>query len=227
MRELVAPPDWPRWFGVVLVGLIGVVAVYAYLFDGALFDYLVSEDNVLENLTAGLLLFGSMLWLFRFFKYQKGKDFWWKAFQLFFAVLLFFGFAEEISWGQRIIGFDTPEFFAKNNKQYEVGIHNLTYKGFSVNQWIFSFGLTIVIAIYYLFFRILYQKVNWIKQLTDLLGVPLPGIQQTIMMVAVVLLILLIQHPKKWEIFECLFVIVFLISIYVPNNYKKIWGRLP
>jgi len=223
MHELSGPSVWPVRLGMILTGIILVLSLYAYLFNSNLFDYLVQEDNVLENLTAILLLSGSGLWLFRFFKYRRGKSGWWKLFQLFFAGLLFFGFAEEISWGQRIIGFETPEFFRENNKQYEVGIHNLTYKGFSVNQWIFSFGLTIVIAVYYLLFRTLYRKVNWIRNLTDNLGVPLPGIQPMLWMVASVVLILIIQHPKKWEIFECLFVVIFLMTIYVPVNYQKIW----
>lgn len=224
MREMTAPSSWPVWVGRTLAGGIGVLTLYAYLLDANLLAHLVQEDGVLENLTAILLLCGSMMWLFRFFNYQSGKDVWWKAFQLLFAGLLFFCFAEEISWGQRIIGFDTPAFFAENNKQYEVGFHNLTYKGFSVNQWIFSFGLTIVITVYYLLFNVLYKKVNWIQALTDRLGVPLPNSEETVWMVAIVILILMIQDPKKWEIFECLFVIVFLITIYRPKNYRKIWG---
>lgn len=32
---------------------------------------------------------------------------------------------EEISWGQRIFGFTNPEYFQKNNIQYEVSLHNL------------------------------------------------------------------------------------------------------
>lgn len=36
---------------------------------------------------------------------------------LFFAV-------EEISWGQRIIGFETPDFLALSNTQEEFNIHN-------------------------------------------------------------------------------------------------------
>ena len=32
---------------------------------------------------------------------------------------------EEISWGQRIIGFSTPEFFKLHNLQGEANLHNL------------------------------------------------------------------------------------------------------
>ncbi|MGZ8157571.1 MAG: tetratricopeptide repeat protein [Methylobacter sp.] len=46
-----------------------------------------------------------------------------------FFVLLaaagFYAFMEEISWGQRIIGFDTPKFFHDNSYQDEANFHNL------------------------------------------------------------------------------------------------------
>jgi len=41
------------------------------------------------------------------------------------AVASFYVFMEEISWGQRIIGFDTPKFFHANSYQDEANIHNL------------------------------------------------------------------------------------------------------
>ncbi len=49
--------------------------------------------------------------------------------QRWFFVLLaaasFYVFMEEISWGQRIIGFDTPYFFHDNSYQDEANLHNL------------------------------------------------------------------------------------------------------
>ena len=207
-------PQWPVYLLTGLAIIIMLVSGYAVLADPVLFEYLVLEDGVLENLTAILLLFGGGFVFYHFFKYKSDKGFWWKIFHLVFGLTLWFGFAEEISWGQRIIGFDTPVFFQKHNKQYEVGIHNLTYGGFSVNQWIFSFGLSVGIAIYYLFFRMLTEKVAWIGDWTQRLGVPIPKWNQTLILLASVILILMIDHGKKWEIFECIFVLVFMITLY-------------
>lgn len=41
------------------------------------------------------------------------------------ALILFFGAGEEISWGQRIFGIETPELLQKDNAQDEINIHNL------------------------------------------------------------------------------------------------------
>ncbi len=42
-----------------------------------------------------------------------------------FAVLFFFGAGEEESWGQRLVGIQTPPSIAKANAQQETNIHNL------------------------------------------------------------------------------------------------------
>jgi len=44
---------------------------------------------------------------------------------LLLALLFFFGGGEEISWGQRIFGWDTPQAFEQANVQRETNIHNL------------------------------------------------------------------------------------------------------
>lgn len=41
------------------------------------------------------------------------------------ALACFYVFMEEISWGQRVIGFDTPELLKRHNLQREANIHNL------------------------------------------------------------------------------------------------------
>ena len=43
------------------------------------------------------------------------------------AFIFFFGFGEEISWGQRIFGFETPEAIANSNIRDEFTIHNLEF----------------------------------------------------------------------------------------------------
>ncbi len=207
-------PRWPVYALATLAFLIMAVSGYAQIADRELLEYLVLEDGVLENLTAFLLFLGGAFVFYIFFKNKRDKEIGWKIFHVIFGLTLWFGFAEEISWGQRIIGFDTPVFFQKHNKQYEVGFHNLTYGDFSVNQWIFSFGLSIAIGIYYLFFRLFTKRVGWIGKWTNRLGIPVPNWHQTLILLGSVFLILFIDHGKKWEIFECVFVLVFMITLY-------------
>ena len=48
-----------------------------------------------------------------------------RRFFLLLAMTLIYVVMEEISWGQRILGFDTPTFFLRNNLQQEANLHNL------------------------------------------------------------------------------------------------------
>jgi hypothetical protein len=64
-----------------------------------------------------------------------------------FAILLFVVAMEEISWGQRLIGFETPAALRAINGQGETTLHNIgMLQGRS--EWIrLAFGLTGLVAI--------------------------------------------------------------------------------
>lgn len=76
------------------------------------------EDRFFEWLTAISFLLGSTLFYLTF-RYSKNFYF------LILALILFFGFGEEISWGQRELNFKTPENIEKINVQKEFSVHNL------------------------------------------------------------------------------------------------------
>jgi hypothetical protein len=46
-------------------------------------------------------------------------------FFLLLSLIMFFGFGEELSWGQRIFNFSTPDYLADINVQEEFTIHNI------------------------------------------------------------------------------------------------------
>ena len=45
---------------------------------------------------------------------------------------------EEISWGQRIFGIESPEWFLKHNRQVETNVHNLVIYGVNLNKVVFG-----------------------------------------------------------------------------------------
>ena len=47
-----------------------------------------------------------------------------KYFILFYFIGILYYFFEEISWGQHIFGWHTPEFFSNINTQNETNVHN-------------------------------------------------------------------------------------------------------
>ena len=64
-----------------------------------------------------------------------------KALYLIGAILVVFVAIEEISYAQRILGIETPEYFQQNNIQNEISLHNHSTYGLkgSNDVWIVSF----------------------------------------------------------------------------------------
>lgn len=88
---------------------------------------LTAEDGLFENLGAAYLLLGAAAFFWAFWLSRgavRGKR---NAVHLAIAILFLLAFMEEISWGQRILGFDTPAVVVKFNVQKEVNIHNLQW----------------------------------------------------------------------------------------------------
>ena len=131
----------------LLIIIISLVPILIDL-DNSIYNYLVVEDGVIEYLTALFLLISSFICL-KTFLYIKKKSILNFGI-LISAIALFFGFGEEISWGQRILNYQTPLFFNDNNLQNETNIHNLTIDGIKLNKWIFTYSLVFIFSFYFL-----------------------------------------------------------------------------
>ncbi len=92
---------------------------------------LIPEDHYFELIGALSFLVTSILFFYGFRVARKTLDKSWVSLikQLIYlglALLFFFGAGEEISWGQRILGFQTPEPLSQVNRQEEFNLHNLS-----------------------------------------------------------------------------------------------------
>jgi hypothetical protein len=102
--------------------------------DVPTFLSLAREDGAIENLqalvlVAGCLVSGAVSWeLFR----QNQKQ--WAFFYALISLGLLFLAGEEISWGQRMFGVATPDWFRRYNKQRETNVHNLKLIVFEMAQ---------------------------------------------------------------------------------------------
>ncbi len=96
----------------------GSYAVYLFFSENTVAN-LGKEDHFFEWLTAICLFIASLLF-FQIFLTNKN------TFCLLLSLLLFVGAGEEISWGQRILGFQTPPSIKAMNVQNEFNLHNLS-----------------------------------------------------------------------------------------------------
>lgn len=106
------------YLNVVLFLLAGVL-VRTWFVNPSLMDWLCVEDGIVENSQAILYCLSGLGFLLI---YAGSSRNWW---HLALALLLLGMTGEEISWGQRIFGLQSPEFMLKNNVQGEITFHNL------------------------------------------------------------------------------------------------------
>ena len=121
----------PRWGGAEAMAMAGlVVLVLVYLGTGnALFEETVlvalnREDGVIETVSAAMLLVAAYLAIRVMVRTRKilPRVAWMHGF---LGLLFFMMFGEEISWGQRYLGIETPESLREINVQGEINFHNM------------------------------------------------------------------------------------------------------
>ena len=119
----------------IMLQICIICAMYAILrFDGPT-RRLTAEDRFVETLGAIMFLLSSIGFGLAYLRSsrlpqdvetragQTRKNIFYLLLSLFFLV----AFLEEISWGQRIFGIETPAVFTEYNHQEEINIHNLNW----------------------------------------------------------------------------------------------------
>ncbi len=195
--------------------LIGFVLVFTNISS---FEKYIREDGVIEWLTVIGLLVASFVSIYRGVRLAREKSIFFILTNLLLGLLLFVASGEEISWGQRIFGVETPEYFKENNLQGETNLHNLEINGVKINQLVFSFFLIGALAIYLLIIPILYKAKNWMKSFVNSWGIPVAQGYQVIAFLLVFLLTSIIPNGKRAELLECGAALLFFLIIRYPVN---------
>lgn len=215
-----------------------------FIFDSDTAYSLGKEDGLFEDLSALFFLAASICFFGCFFLDKSANDFFIlktkrNYFYLLFFIIFFLAFAEEISWGQRILGFQTPEALNKINVNQEFNIHNIfifdrenpdgTPRSFfqlllSFSRLFMLFWLTYCLVIPFLC-KIRLSFYNFIKRI-NLPIVPLEvGIFFPINYISFKIIHFYIIDKLGWpvnEIKECNFAFLFfLISLYFFIKIKK------
>ena len=135
--------------------------IYLTVADPWLYHTLSLEDSWVENLTAICFLLAGVLLLAAA---MAEESFFRRCLYILSGVAMLFVAGEEISWGQRILGLETPDFLIGLNAQNELNVHNISTQTFSTIYY--EGALTLCIVTCAAFFC---RKDN-------LFGIPLPSI---------------------------------------------------
>ena len=136
---------------------------YLLLASPRFYEALTQEDHWVEYLTAALFLLAGVL---LFFTAAAERSLWRRCVYALGGIVLVFVTGEEISWGQRIFGFATPDFLIGVNRQYEFNVHNINILHGRFEE-IYQYGTLLLCAI--TFAASFFRK-------DRLFGIPLPSI---------------------------------------------------
>ena len=118
-------------YGAIFFCLNLILLSVLLVFNVDAYDVLTKEDALIENSTAFLFFLTALLLLAIA---ARGRDVpesvpgrW---LYILGALAFVFATGEEISWGQRIFGFETPNYLREINLQNEFNLHNIDPWGF-------------------------------------------------------------------------------------------------
>ncbi len=209
---------------------IVILSVVAYamskvMASNAFGDHWVArEDGLLEMLTFCALATCAGLCLYRGWSLRGQRSPAFIAMLVAGSAVLAFGAGEEISWGQRILGIESPEFFQTHNGQGETNLHNLVVGGVGVNKLIFGKILAGVLISYLVALPLAYRRSSAIRGWVDALAIPVPRLHHTLTILAIVAMVETSSAGKRGEINEFAISSILLLILLNAQN-RQIFRR--
>lgn len=201
-----------------LLTVIGVIMSYTHPQEFR--SFYVVEDGLIEWLTVLALVATMVVCFRRFWRLRQQAKPLFLGMTLLFGLAFLFGAGEEISWGQRLLNIDSPEFFLEHNAQEEINLHNTIINDVKINKLVFGKGIGIMMLLYLTVFIPLYRKKPGFQKLVDRFAIPVASNYQIAAYVIAILLIQVgMEHSKKGELLEfALTHIIFLNFAFAYNR---------
>ena len=201
--------------GLLLLVYYGVNAAYM---SPDSYRAFIREDGWIEWLTvvflasAGVMTCGRLIRI----RWRKGRSHFVATTLL--AVMCFLAAGEEISWGQRVLDIESPEFFRDNNIQGETNIHNLRLGGVHVSDELLTDYLQCFLFVYLFLLPLLCHRVSAIRRLTTNMAIPLARTPYRYAFVGLTLLISLLPIRPMWELMEFGQSVLLFLILWNPLN---------
>ncbi len=201
-----------------------ITGIVLYKTNVEVFNVYIEEDGFVEWITVLGLLGVVFVCINRLITLRKQKSAFFLFVTAITAILFFFAAGEEISWGQRVFGIESSDFFKQNNAQQETNLHNLVVGETKINKLIFSTILSACLGIYFLLVPFLYVKWDKFKQFVNYSGIPVPRVYHSAALLVTFLLTEVIRHGKRAELLESGVALIFFLLLLFPMNgeiFKK------
>jgi hypothetical protein len=197
------------------------LAIYTQYFEAVM----VSEDGFFQWITFFTLLFSSLM---SFYRANILKPFRGKPFSLYLIILgfIFLIFAlDEVSWFQRVLGFNSPLFFQKYNTNKQFNFHHLIIYGININNLVFTLSVKFLATLYFLVLPFFYNKINKVKNVINRFAIALPRYTHTGAYLVLTVMVALIPSDQRTVIFEFGFYWILVLMMYNPLN-DEVFSRI-
>lgn len=165
MSTISSVTDIKKLFAITFFSVAVVCIVWAiYLFKPVGYVFLIAEDCWAESATFVCCM---LAFCFLFAAFRKDKHLLMPGYVLLAIFVLFVGL-EEISWGQRIFGIDTPSFIREYNYQQELTFHNMGLFSFLKSGMIIG----IMVSLWAIVFPFISMKMDRLRKLGLKFGIP-------------------------------------------------------
>ncbi|MDO5757225.1 MAG: hypothetical protein Q4P24_06865 [Rhodobacterales bacterium] len=204
------------------IGVVLVATVILALADPIYFyQVFAAEDGPVEYATAFFLLVACGILLFHMASlWQSGRR-GAAVLTALYALIFFMAAGEEVSWGQRIVGWESGEFFQQHNKQYETNLHNLMVGDVHLTKSLFGPVLTVCILLYLVGLPLIYPKGGGVARLADRMAVPVPWLKHAAVALIASIIIAVLDAERKWEVYELIFSMLVVSIFLLPQNIAK------
>jgi len=152
---------------ILILSMCMIIASSFNHHESAWFLTINEEDGVYETLQWVSLLFAALIMSLHLYQEQKYRQGMALYMGWIFVFCLFFITGEEISWGQRMLDFATPEALNSINFQHEFNVHNIG------NFWMNDIQVMVFI-IYFFIVPLSAYRYPRIYFLLDRCGIPTP-----------------------------------------------------
>ena len=191
--------------------LIYSIIQYLHNTNYDLFFKHLQEDSILEWASFWSFFIAGIIYLKRGLRSTDILKSWW-VWGL--AIFCLFVAMEEISWGQRVLGYQPPEYFLEENYQQEFNIHNIIET--DLRKW----TLILIIAGYGIILPSLNQ-ISKLNQAFKRFGIVSPSVHFIPIFSGILIFNIIYPFPFSGEVTELLLGMAFLYVALIPPNKKK------
>ncbi len=179
---------------------------------------LAVEGGPLQWLIISTLFFASIMCFYRASILKPFRGGVFAACSIFTGVVFLIFAMDEMSWGQIIFNYPTPEFIRIRNALGEMNIRHLVIAGFEITDIIFTLGIKILATLYFIVLPFFYSRLEQIKNFVNRFAIPLPRYTQTAAYAVAAILMSFIPSSLRYIVFEFVFYWILVLMMYNPLN---------